>query len=111
MVTDYALNVGSAAPTTDPAPMVKQNSTRTVCLSDVVCIKPVKFTAVLDTVNKQYKAPEIHYTRALHSGQCHTPPIHRLWVCGASALTVGYYTSLWVHSDPNEGRKGRTLSF
>jgi len=34
---------------------------------------------MLDTVHKQYKIPQTHYTPALDSGQCHTPPFHRLY--------------------------------
>jgi len=34
--------------------------------------------AMLDTVNKRYKVSQTHYTPALDSGQCHTPPTHRL---------------------------------
>jgi len=73
-----------------------------------------KLTAMLDTINKQYKSLNTHHTPALAPGQHSTSSIHRqyiysiLWAedfaqwavpCSwASAPIVGCHTSLYAHS-------------
>ena len=70
-----------------------------------------KIKTALDTINKQYKVPQlIHTTHLPRPGQRSTSSIHRQcsehwgfaqWAVPRSwalALTVGYHTSVSVHS-------------
>ena len=40
-----------------------------------------KLTAMLDTMNTQYKTLKTHHTPAMAPGQCKAPSIHRQYVC------------------------------
>ena len=84
-----------------------------VCL--FACVQQtVKLTAMLDTIHKQYKVPQLkHITHLPCTGQhsaplicsqlAHTLGLHNwpCFSCWASALTVGWHTNLSVNSQPN----------
>jgi len=104
----------------DQASMAERNSACTVCLSDMVHIKPKTSETYGHAGHwkQKYRVPQTHYTPVLDSGQCCTPPIRRLYsiYCGPGglghALQVGLSTDcgllhqpLASSVTPNEGRK------
>jgi len=94
--------------------MAEWNSTRMACLSDVVCMSLTASETdgcAGHCKNKQYKVPQIHYTHlsCIQGSVAHRPFADSVAALGtligphfrlASALTVGYYTSLCSPQSP-----------